>query len=107
MGTIDEDAYPRMLTLLFSGTSSRRKAANERSTGAEVEQSVGGGGAAVDGDGDGDGEMKEQSEVFFTCESLDLYHIVLDGFGVGVDKRSAALPARLAPSLAPTGRRAA
>ena len=58
--TITDEDYPMTLSLQFSGASKRREGA----------------------DADADDAQQEAQEIFFTCATLELYHIVLDGFGV-------------------------
>ena len=96
--TISEDDYPQTLTLLFGGASKRGLAKKHKDASvrdAEGGGSSGGGGAeggSSGGAGGGGGdEATEKQEVYFTCDSLDLYHLVLDGFGMILEHAEAAV----------------
>jgi membrane associated rhomboid family serine protease len=69
--TISDEDYPKTLSLQFSGAAK----------GTAAKQSV----------DDDEAGQQEAQEIFFTCETLDLYHIVLDGFGMILEHAEAAV----------------
>jgi len=95
MVTIDEDDYPTTLSLLFSGASKRAaaksaadKAASKKKDKDDDEEAERMNNALAGFDED---DVSEKEEIFFTCSSLDLYHLVMDGFGMMLEHAEAAV----------------
>jgi hypothetical protein len=92
LSTVDESDHGVVFSLQFSGSSKRRGAVGRtnsktKSSGGEASLMTSHGvvGAQTTS------EAPEKSEVFFTCESLELYHLVLDGFGMILEHAEAAV----------------
>lgn len=112
--TVDEDEYPATFSLLFGGATKRAgkfaaekaaaKKTDQRDEDAEAER-MNNALAGIEED-----DVTEKQEVFFTCDTMDLYHLVLDGFGMMLEHAEAAVNedpkgsnghARLHPLLCP------
>jgi hypothetical protein len=77
--TIQEEDYPVTFSLTFSGARKKKndpvkKKGEKETTPAPADAARGG----------------EKHDVFFTCDSVDLFHLVLDGFGMILEHAEAA-----------------
>lgn len=96
LATVDEEKYPATFSLLFGGTTKRAaaKSAAEKAAAKKTDKDEADADAerlndALAGFEEADGTEKQ--EFFFTCDTLDLFHLVLDGFGMVLEHAEAAV----------------
>jgi membrane associated rhomboid family serine protease len=96
--TIQEEDYPVTFSLTFSGDRIKKKDKLAQKGDKKGNATT----ASSSSDTTGRNDKAEKHDVFFTCDSVDLFHLVLDGFGMILEHAEAAAMDEDSPQAAMT-----